>query len=133
MTYNNIVAEALERQNNVITFSQQEIAFNILALMTPEISALCDEGPVYADLTGSLQAFDDLKNELSTARNQLSEASQLRKALLAENVLEQAVLKGPTSTHSSLPRPQQQRAYLNFKFSSLPNYQTITDHLCFPA
>ncbi|KAF7587175.1 hypothetical protein BBP40_007638 [Aspergillus hancockii] len=133
MTHNNVVAEAIERLNTVITFSQQEMAFNILALMTPEISALCDEGPVYADLAGGLQTVDDLKNELTTARNQLSEASQLRKALSAEDAHEQVVLNGPaalgTTKIANLPRPQQQRANLNLKFPSLPDYQSVTDHL----
>ena len=53
MSGNNIVAESIEVED-VIKFSQSEMGFNILALMTPAIVSLGEDGPIYADLNGGL-------------------------------------------------------------------------------
>lgn len=50
MNANNIVAEAIE-SHNVITFSQQEMAFNILGLVAPAVNLMCQDDTIYADLT----------------------------------------------------------------------------------
>ena len=132
MNANNIVAEAIER-HSVITFSQTEMAFNILALMTPEISAICEDDPVYANLNGGLQYVPNLKQEIVSTRARISDDSKLRKALLAEESRHQTVLKGANvrveSTDTSKPTPTPQRVNLTLGFPELSSYQDLTTDL----
>ena len=64
MSANNIVAEGLESYG-CRTFSQQEMAFNILGLMSPTIVNLCQNEPVWADLNGGFQYIPDLKEVMT--------------------------------------------------------------------
>lgn len=127
MSTNNIIAEAIE-SHEVITFSQAEMAFNILALMTPAIATLCEDHPVYADLNGGLQFVQNLKQEIVTARQGISDASQLQKALLAERRRHRAILKGSEEQETG---PKQidlatKLANINIGFPTLSDYEDLT-------
>jgi fatty acid synthase subunit alpha, fungi type len=130
MSGNNIVAESIEK-HDVITFSQTEMAFNILALMTPAISAICEDDPVYADLNGGLQFVVDLKQEIATTRTRISDETRLQKAILSENARQQTVLKGPGAQIGSPDSAglTTQRANLGLHFPNLPSYQDLTGDL----
>jgi fatty acid synthase subunit alpha len=78
MSGNNIIAEEVERLE-VRTFSQQEMAFNILGLMTPAIVQLCEVEPVYADLTGSINSIPDLKTVTGQVRKEMLDLSATRR------------------------------------------------------
>src|SRR5690606_30813301 len=69
---NNTIAEGLEKYG-VRTFSQQEMAFNIIGLMAPAIVNLCQIEPVFADLNGGLQFIPNLKEVSSQLRQGLKE------------------------------------------------------------
>ena len=126
MTSNNIVAGAIESLG-VITFSQSEMAFNILALMTPTIASLCEDGPIYADLNGGLQFISDLKRELTSARQQILDKSKMRKALLAERVRHETIISGsPARAMHDEPRKLRKRANLDIGFPDLADYHTTT-------
>ncbi|KEF62585.1 uncharacterized protein A1O9_00558 [Exophiala aquamarina CBS 119918] len=127
MSANNIVAEAIE-SHEVITFSQAEMAFNILALMTPAIATLCEDHPVYADLNGGLQFVQNLKQEIVTARQGVSDASQLQKALLAERLRHLTVLRGSSEPQTE-PKPMNlatKLANMNIGFPTLSDYGDLT-------
>ena len=53
MNANNIIAEGIEKMG-VRTFSQKEMAFNLLGLLIPEVVNLCQRSPVMADWNGGL-------------------------------------------------------------------------------
>ena len=126
---NNIVAEAIET-HDVITFSQAEMAFNILALMTPAITSLSEEEPVYADLNGGLQFVNTLKEELSGARARILDESRLRKALVAEDAQERLVLHGPVEEKKEKPiAATRKRANLEVGFPELPEHKEVTKGL----
>ena len=93
MRSSNFVAEEIEKLG-VMTFTQAEMAFNILALMRPAITSLADEAPVYADLTGGLGSMWDIKDQVSSARAKLSDKLKLQNALAEENLRHQTVLHG---------------------------------------
>ncbi|CZR60182.1 related to 3-oxoacyl-[acyl-carrier protein] reductase [Phialocephala subalpina] len=130
MSGNNIVAEAVEKQG-VITFSQPEMAFNILALMTPSISSICEDDPVYADLTGCLDFVTDLKGEISTARTAISDESRLRKALVEENSRQHQILAGPSAqvAKTNIASTKVRRANLGMNFPNLASYEDLTGNL----
>ena len=129
MSGNNIVAEAIE-SHGVLTFSQSEMAFNVLALMTPKIVSLCEDEPIYADLNGCLNFIKDLKKKLMLAREEILNRSELHKALHAEILQHDAVLKGTTSHTSVISHHKlRKRANLAIGFPKLSSYQTTTADL----
>ena len=120
---NNIVAEEIERLG-ARTFSQNEMAFNILGLMVPSIAHLCENEPVYADLTGSIDSIPDLKAVTTRIRKEIMDKSDIRKALYLEMSRETNVIDGndaPSIYHQFKIKP---RANLTFQFPRLPDYQS---------
>ncbi|TQB73271.1 hypothetical protein MPDQ_006016 [Monascus purpureus] len=130
-----LLGEAIEHANglDVITFSQEEMAFNILALMTPSIAETCEEGPVYADLTGGAKAIANIKDVMAAARAKFLKESSIQKALLAERAYEQRVLYGSESprndTSSPRPRLSTKRARLSLEFPEVPSKSDLKAHL----
>ena len=127
MSANNMVAGAIE-ENNVMTFSQEEMAFNILSLLTPEIAGMAEDEPIIADLNGGLQFVSNLKAQISSARAGIAEESRIHKALVAEQTREQQTLNGPGTPprSSSISMPRGRRALLNLGFPELPEYTSVT-------
>ena len=123
MSVNDLVAEGIENLG-VRTFSQKEMAFNILGLMTPPIRHLCETEPVFADLTGSLESIPDLKTATEGLRAEILERSETRKLLVREDLREAIVTKGETaaSLHGKNPRIEPQ-ANLDLQFPHLPNFR----------
>ena len=93
MSANNIIAEGIEKMG-VRTFSQKEMAFNLLGLLTPEVVELCQKSPVMADLNGGLQFVPELKEFTAKLRKELVETSEVRKAVSIETALEHKVVNG---------------------------------------
>ncbi|KAH7048214.1 hypothetical protein B0J12DRAFT_711184 [Macrophomina phaseolina] len=124
MGTNDTIAEAVER-HGCVTFSQREMAFNILALMSPTVVELCEVEPVYADLRGGLASVPGLKKIMSAAREEISQQSRVRKALVAERRRHDEVL-GATSVKPPLPPqhaallPSSPRATIRFNHPTLP-------------
>ncbi len=130
MSANNIVAEAIE-SHNVMTFSQKEMAFNILGLMSPAVINMCHDDPVFADLNGGLQFIPDLKKLLSESRANIMETSEIRKALLHEVKLSEELLhgKGPELAAGANSKEYRPRANLRFDFPTLPDHESTLERL----
>ncbi|KAI9851556.1 MAG: 3-oxoacyl-[acyl-carrier-protein] synthase [Thelocarpon superellum] len=122
MSGNNIVAEGVERLG-VRTFSQQEMAFNLLGLMAPTIVNLCQVEPVFADLNGGLQFIPNLKDLMSRLRKDLLDTSAVRTAVTQETAIENQVVHG--EDHEALYKKVtiQPRANLKFDFPPLPDWE----------
>ncbi|KAE8415217.1 hypothetical protein BDV36DRAFT_298295 [Aspergillus pseudocaelatus] len=130
MHSSNLIAEEVEKLG-VITFSQAEMAFNILALMTPQITTLAEQAPVYADLTGGLGLMWDIKEHISASRKRLDEESLIRKALQEEDTRHLSVLFGPQQQQ---PRDSgvsisRRRARIKLPFPFLQPYDDLTVRL----
>ncbi|KAL4974119.1 3-oxoacyl-synthase [Aspergillus desertorum] len=119
MQSSNIVAEEVEKLG-VMTFTQEEMAFNILALMTPALTALAEDAPVYADLTGGLGSMWNVKQEISAARKRISEKQILQKAIAEEDAREQALIR-TANTNVEAGLTTTRRARLGLRFPSLPH------------
>ncbi|KAI1561580.1 3-oxoacyl-acyl-carrier-protein-reductase [Pyrenophora tritici-repentis] len=102
MGANNIVAEGIEKYG-VRTFSQQEMAFNLLGLMAPAIVNLCQVEPVWADLNGGFQYIPNLKDLMTDLRKELTETSDIRRAVIKENAIEN---KDRTTSKHEVRLPQ---------------------------
>ncbi|KAI5966986.1 FAS2 [Candida pseudojiufengensis] len=126
MSANNIIAEGIEKLG-VRTFSQKEMAFNILGLLTPDIIKLCQENPIMADLNGGLQFIDNLKEFTSKLRNDLTENADIRRAVSIETAIEQKVINGDNVDANYSKVTVQPRANMKFDFPTLKSYEQIKE------
>ncbi|KAI9045886.1 3-oxoacyl-synthase [Aspergillus affinis] len=122
MRTSNMLAAELEKIG-VITFTQAEMAFNILALMTSKVAVFAEDAPVYADLTGGFGGMWNVKQQIVAARQRLSDELDLRNALAEEDARHQEVLFGPQQQNNE-PTPLR-RANLNIGFPRLGNHESL--------
>ncbi|KAK6461491.1 fatty acid synthase subunit alpha [Scheffersomyces coipomensis] len=126
MSANNMIAEGIEKLG-VRTFSQKEMAFNILGLLTPEIVQLCQEEPVMADLNGGLQFIENLKEFTSKLRTDLLEDAEVRRAVSIEASIEQKVVNGDNVDANYSKVTVQPRSNMKFEFPGLKTYDQIKE------
>lgn len=124
MSANNIIAEGIEKVG-VRTFSQKEMAFNILGLLTPQVVNLCQEEPVMADLNGGLQFIENLKEFTSKLRSDLVDSAEVRRAVSIESSIEQKVVNGESVDANYSKATVQPRANLTFDFPTLKPYEEV--------
>ncbi|KAF2665751.1 fatty acid synthase-like protein [Microthyrium microscopicum] len=122
MSANNIVAEGIEA-HGVRTFSQQEMAFNILGLMDGPIVNLCQMEPVWADLNGGFQYLPNLKDLMGDLRKKYTETSEIRKAVVKETAIENNIVHGPRYEQMYKPVTVQRRANIKFDFPNVPDWE----------
>ncbi|KAI1503132.1 fatty acid synthase subunit alpha [Biscogniauxia marginata] len=121
MSGNNIVAEGVE-QFGVRTFSQQEMAFNLLGLMSPDIVDICQHEPVFADLNGGLQFIPNLNDTMTKLRKDIMETSEVRRAVTKETAIENKIVNGEDSEALYKKKVIEPRANIKFDFPSLPDW-----------
>ncbi|KIH88861.1 fatty acid synthase subunit alpha, fungi type [Sporothrix brasiliensis 5110] len=122
MSGNNIVAEGVERFG-VRTFSQQEMAFNLLGLMSPTIVDLCQNEPVMADLNGGLQFIPNLNEAMTKLRKEITETSEIRKEVTKENSIENKIVNGEKSETLYKQKVIEPRANIKFEFPDFPDWK----------
>ncbi|GLA41797.1 putative PKS/NRPS-like protein biosynthetic cluster [Aspergillus niger] len=120
MSANNGVAEDIEKMG-VRTFSQVEMAYYILVLMSSPIATECEVTPVQADLSGGMGHFPNFKETVDSIRQKQKETSEIRDALAKEEAFERAALGQPSEEE---PQVREQKAKLALEFPRLPDYQT---------
>jgi len=120
---NNIVAEGVEKYG-VRTFSQQEMAFNLLGLMAPSIVNLCQQEPVFADLNGGLQFLPNLKELMTKLRKDITETSEIRRAVTRETAVENKIVNGEASEALYKTVNVSSRANMKFDFPKLPDWKS---------
>ncbi|KAH7018881.1 fatty acid synthase subunit alpha reductase [Ilyonectria destructans] len=121
MAGNNVVAEGIEALG-VRTFSQQEMAFNLLGLMSPTLVDLCQSEPIFADLNGGLQFIPNLNEILSSLRKDIMETSEVRHTVAKEIAIENKIVHGADSEpQKKLIQP---RANIKFDFPFLPDWKS---------
>ncbi|EEA23599.1 hypothetical protein EYB25_006321 [Talaromyces marneffei] len=125
-----LVGYAIEQipDMNVCTFSRAEMAFNILTLMTPAVTELAEDHPVYADLTGGAKEITNIKDIMSESRAKLTSQSNIRRAILAEKSRELNILAGgASSVQSSFSSMRKtRRANLSLQFPQLSGHTDLT-------
>ncbi len=124
MSENDSIAEEVEKLG-VRTFSQEEMAFNILGLMMPAIKELCESEPIYADMTGSMLSIDDLEAVTSQLRKDISEKSETRKMLTKVLNREMKLIHGEAKTSSDWQHSITPKANIDFEFPALPEFKDI--------
>ncbi|KAI0468362.1 putative fatty acid synthase alpha subunit FasA [Xylaria cf. heliscus] len=128
MNANNIVAEGIEKLG-VMTFTAREMAFNILALLYPTIIAESDLEPVYAELSGGLMGFQNLKEEVMAIRKGVTDRRREWQAIAAERKQHEEVLRGsktPATTEKVKLGTQKKRSNIRQGFPRLSSHQDMT-------
>ncbi|KAL8701010.1 MAG: hypothetical protein Q9224_000702 [Gallowayella concinna] len=128
MSGNNVVAEGVERYG-VRTFSQQEMAFNLLGLMSPTIVNLCQLEPVFADLNGGLQFIPDLKDLMANLRKEIMETSEVRRAVTKETAMENKIVNGEDSEALYKKVTVEPQANIKYQFPELPDWKQDVEPL----
>lgn len=124
MSGNNMIAEGIEKLG-VRTFSQKEMAFNILGLMTPEVVRMCEDGPVMADLNGGLQFIENLREFTNDLRADINNTSEIRRAVSIETAIEHKVVNGEKADSPFNKANITPKANMKFEFPELPSYSTV--------
>lgn len=119
---NNITAAGVEA-HGVRTFSQTEMAFNLLGLLTPSVVDLCQTEPVFADLNGGLQFIPNLKGVMTDLRKDIMETSEVRRAVTKETAIENKVVNGEQSESLYKKVTIEPRANMKFDFPTLPDWK----------
>ena len=123
MNGNDTLAEGIERAG-VRTFSQQEMAFAILSLMTSTMTKYCHLQPQYADLNGGLDTVPDFQGVLGKVREEVTKISKVRKAVAEQQAIENLTVNGPASHESLIKVDACPSARFEFP-SSKPNLREI--------
>lgn len=123
MSGNNVVAEGVEAFG-VRTFSQQEMAFNLLGLMSATIVDLCQSEPVFADLNGGLQFIPNLNESMTKLRKDIMESSEIRRAVTKESAIENTIVNGADSEVLYKKKTIEPRANIKCDFPHLPDWKT---------
>jgi fatty acid synthase subunit alpha len=126
MNDNNMVAEGVEALG-LKTFSQDEMAINIMGLMVSPVLEFTHEEPILADLSGGMSAVPNLKEQIADIRKELSDISSSRRALVKE---QQAEFDMPlVNAKPTTLAPFKKRANIKFEFPRLADYSSEIEHL----
>ncbi|KAH3901382.1 uncharacterized protein SCDLUD_002874 [Saccharomycodes ludwigii] len=121
---NNIIAEGLENRG-IATYSQVEMAFNLLGLLAPDIALACQNYPIVADLTSGLQNINNLKEVTTQLHSDLYEISSIRKAISEETFIEKRVTTGKEIDTCHPNFEVSPKSNINLGFPALKSYNEI--------
>lgn len=123
MHQNDIVAEDVEKLG-VRTFSREEMALIILALLSRPLVEFCQEEPLYADFSGGLDTVPDFPDKLNVIQDNIKSLSDIRRAVAAELALDSGFDLKVTEPVEKKHDAIKVRAKIELGFPALPNYET---------
>ena len=116
MSDNDIVAEGIENLG-VRTYSQTEMAHNIVCLLSADIKSLCIDSPLVADLSGGMGEIADLQQATNDIRTSIVKQSEKLRALALEASFSSAEVTTSTEQRASL-------ANIKLGFPKLPEWDS---------
>ncbi|KAL9120415.1 MAG: hypothetical protein Q9187_003025 [Circinaria calcarea] len=121
MASNDMVAEGIENLG-VRTFSQKEMAFNIIGLATPSMINLCQDEPLIADLSGGLDSISNLSRTVDEIRRNVNEVGNIRRVVAEETCIENSHIKNDHAPSIAQAVVLEPRANMLINFPALPDY-----------
>ncbi|PWY99602.1 hypothetical protein BCV70DRAFT_109981 [Testicularia cyperi] len=115
MSSSNTVAEEIEKLG-CRTFSTTEMAFNLLGLLAPTVSAVSQVEALLVDLNGGMDKIVDLAEQTGKFRAAIQEASATKRALVADNSADFKVIKGSAAEALHKKVHINPRSNFTFKF-----------------
>lgn len=119
MNQNDLVAEGIEK-SGMRTFSQEEMAYSLVCLCVGAMYELCQQAPVYADLTGGMAQVANLPEALGELRREMKEDSDIQAALFQEDRIE-AESSSPEKSVPSVSELEE-RAHVRLDFPQILDY-----------
>lgn len=103
-------------------FSPDEMAFNVVGLLTYDIVSLAQDAPIVADLNGGLHTLPSIMPVMTALQSELNEDLSLQNALEEENRFDSSMLPSSLEEISYEVDP---KGNINLKFPKLPSYDTL--------
>lgn len=119
MNQNNVVAAGIEKLG-ARTFSAQEMSFNLIGLLHPEMVEQAQNEPVFADLNGCLHLVPELNVVVADLRASLVEEASVKKAVVVDHSLDQEIQTGKRLDKLVSTPTVTQRANITVPFPVLP-------------
>ncbi|KAN0066591.1 fatty acid synthase alpha subunit Lsd1 [Thecaphora frezii] len=88
------IAEGLERDLGLRTFSTHEMAFNLMGLLDPDFAAANQVEPILMDLTGDASQVKNISWHMRSLLAKVQESSEIRRSLISENAQHFKAIKG---------------------------------------
>lgn len=120
MAGNNVVAPGMEKLG-ARTFSQSEMAFNLMGLMHPDMVREAQRRPVWADLNGGFSGIRNLNQASADLRGEITGESAAKKAVAADAKLDQEAL----GIKPKVERKVAPKADLGIAFPELPSREKL--------
>eukprot|EP01113_Clastostelium_recurvatum_P021328 TRINITY_DN2525_c0_g1_i1.p1 TRINITY_DN2525_c0_g1~~TRINITY_DN2525_c0_g1_i1.p1 ORF type:complete len:1737 (+),score=426.62 TRINITY_DN2525_c0_g1_i1:1-5211(+) len=125
MSGNNMVAQGIEARG-VRTFSQVEMSFALLGLLSREMVLAAQKAPLWADLSGHMKLLKDLKSVVDQLRADIMLESRVRSAVAADARAETSMMKdrkdkGLKAAATNNGGDVHPKANFEFSFPSLPD------------
>eukprot|EP00397_Hematodinium_sp_SG-2012_P000216 GEMP01000216.1.p1 GENE.GEMP01000216.1~~GEMP01000216.1.p1 ORF type:complete len:2535 (+),score=668.96 GEMP01000216.1:959-7606(+) len=124
MSGNNMVAADMEKLG-LRTFSQTEMAFNLMALFHPSIVSLSQQCPVVVNIGGGFDMVRDLKGVTEAIRAELYARATVKRGITADNVADNKVTS-TSKVHHEAPI-QQAATFQGTPFPALPSVTRVSE------
>ncbi|KAF5024646.1 hypothetical protein F66182_3268 [Fusarium sp. NRRL 66182] len=119
MKSNDVLADAIEAQAGIKTFSQAEMAANILTLLDHSLAEALELEPLYADFNGGLGSVKDFTKIFKDIQQSMKESRDVEAAVRADMALD-ARQKDAKEEYNDRVRP---RGRIRMQFPRLPSYE----------
>ena len=120
MSRQDMVAQFIEAEGT-LTFSQDEMAFNIFVLLTDRIASMCENEPLVASLDGGLSQMSSVKSVLSKTHFNIKSEILKKRAIYDEDQRQASFLKSSSVTQKDF-LPRKPRSYPHVSSPPLPDF-----------
>lgn len=103
-------------------FSPDEMAFNVVGLLTYDIVSLAQDAPIVADLNGGLHTLPSIMPVMAALQSELNEDIFVQKELAEETRRDNSMLSCNLEDTGCEVDP---KGNINLKFPMLPSYDTL--------
>ncbi|OMJ08649.1 Fatty acid synthase subunit alpha [Smittium culicis] len=120
----NLIADRIEGIGGR-TFSVHETAFNILGLLSDNISRLAYNGPVFADLNGGLQNVPNFQTVITGFKTDIHEKAEIQKAIASDISFAEKSVNGKDVDCIYKSQTVKPKANLRMPFPTLKKYESL--------
>ncbi|KAI5863026.1 putative 3-oxoacyl-synthase [Durotheca rogersii] len=125
MAANDAIADEIAKRG-IMTFSTEEMARHLAALMSGRVVSVCQTECLLADLSGGMGSDPGLAEFVAQIRTEIRQSDEIRRAISDEEALDEGIIRGilaPTPPPNSTP-PISPMEDLDLGFPKLPEYAT---------
>ena len=130
MSANNIVAPGVENLG-IRTFSTDEMAINLIGLLTESMTYTACEHPLWADFGGNFDAVNDLKGESDSIRADVMRRAAVARAISSDHAQDRTGSNVDSGVESSTaPPPRAKFDVVGNRWPKLPTESEMPTSTC---